>query len=63
MLRALIGVEREAQLLDAAQALKLWRVDQIDHQTPLARVCAQANDVVDGIAIDAFAHREMMSDE
>ena len=54
--RALIGVEREAELLDAAQALKLRRVDEAHEQLPFARVGAQADDVVDGVAVDAFAH-------
>ena len=33
VLRALVGKQRDAELLDAAQALKLRRIDQRDNQT------------------------------
>ena len=56
MLCALIGVEGQTQLLDAAQALKLRRVNQTRHQLPCVRVRAKANDVVDRVAVDAFGH-------
>ena len=56
MLCALIGVERESELLDAAQALKLRRVNQAHHQTPFVRVGAKADDVVNRVAVDAFRH-------
>src|ERR1051325_12234550 len=56
MLCALIGVERKAQLLDAAQALKLARVNEAHHQLSFISVRAQAYDVVHRIAINAFRH-------
>jgi hypothetical protein len=52
--RALICEEREAELLDAAQALKLRGVNQAHDQLPIARIRAKTNDVVDGVAINAF---------
>src|SRR5882762_7169994 len=56
MFRALIGVEAQAELLDASQSLKLSRVDQTHHQFAFATVGAKANDVMDRIAIDSFRH-------
>src|SRR5258706_3553490 len=56
MFRALIRVEAQAKLLDAPQSLELRSVDQTHHQLAFARVSAQANDVMDRIAIDSFRH-------
>ena len=54
MLGALIGEEREAELLDAPQPLHLERIDEAHHQLSLCAVCAQADDVVYGVAVDAL---------
>ncbi len=54
MFRALIGVERESQLLDAAQPLKLRRVNKAHEQRPFGHVGAQADDVMHRVAVDAF---------
>jgi hypothetical protein len=43
-------------LFDATQSLKLRRVDQAHHQLAFIRICLQANDVVNWIAVDAFRH-------
>ena len=59
MFCALIGVESEPELLDAPQSLKLRRVDQTHHQLAFIRVGAKANDVVNGIAIDAFRQNSL----
>jgi TPP-dependent indolepyruvate ferredoxin oxidoreductase alpha subunit len=56
MLRALVGVERKAQLLDASQALELTRIYEAHHEVAFVRVCAKTNDVVNRIAVDAFGH-------
>ena len=56
MFRALIGIEAQAELLDASQSLKLARVDQTHHQLAFIGIGAKANDVVDRIAIDSFGH-------
>jgi hypothetical protein len=56
VLGALVGEEREAELLDAPQPLELERVDEAHHQPPLFRVGAEADDVVHGVAVDALAH-------
>ncbi len=57
MFRALISVEREAELFDAAQALKLERVNETNHQRAFFGVCPQADDVVYGVAVDALVQR------
>jgi hypothetical protein len=54
--RALICVEPKTKLFDTPQPLKLWRVDQTNHQFALFVVSAQANDVMDWISIDSFGH-------
>src|SRR5882724_3513081 len=54
--RALVGVEPEAQLLDASQPLKLRCVDQVHDQGAFVVVGAKPNDVVNWIAIDSFRH-------
>ena len=56
MLRALVGVETETELLDAAQTLKLRSVDQSHHQLAFIGISLETNDVVNWIAIDAFRH-------
>ena len=54
MLRALEGVEGEAKLLDMAQTLKLWRIDQPDQQGVIGPVFRQGDDVVDRIAVESL---------
>src|SRR6185295_15455122 len=56
MFRALISVETETELLDAAQTLKLRSVDQSHHQLAFIGISLETNDVVNWIAIDAFRH-------
>ena len=56
VLGPLIGVERKPQLLDAAQTLKLGRVDQTHHQLSFAAIGAKTDDVMDRIAVDTFRH-------
>src|SRR5215203_6453745 len=56
MFRALISVETETELLDAAQTLKLRSVDQSHHQLAFIGISLETDDVVNWIAIDAFRH-------
>ena len=56
MLRALVSVESESELLDASQSLKFRRVDQTHHQLAFVGVGAKTNDVMNRIAIDSFGH-------
>src|SRR6266536_3143891 len=56
VLRALVGIETETELLNASQSLKFGRVDQTHHQLAFICVGAKANDVVNRIAIDSFGH-------
>ena len=56
MFGALIGIESQAKLFNAAQSLKLPGVDQTHHQLAFAVVGAKANDVMDRIAIYSFGH-------
>ena len=56
MFRALVSVETETELLDAAQTLKLRSVDQSHHQLAFIGVSLETDDVVNWIAIDAFRH-------
>src|SRR5205085_484391 len=58
VLRALIGEEGEAELFDAAESLELEGVYEAHHQSAFVRVGAEADDVVDGVAVDALAHGE-----
>jgi hypothetical protein len=51
MFGALISVESEPELFNAAETLKLRRVNQPNDQTPLG-VIAERNDVVDRIAVN-----------
>ncbi len=54
VLRALISVETQSELLDSPQPLKFRRVNQAHHQLAFVRVGAKTDDVVNRIAIDAF---------
>ena len=56
VLRTLIGVKAQTQLLDATQSLKFSRVDETNHQLFLGAVVTQRNDVVDRIAVDSLSH-------
>src|SRR5438105_3696199 len=58
VLRALIGEEGEAELFDAPEALELEGVYEAHHQAAFVSVGAEADDIVDGIAVDALAHGE-----
>lgn len=42
----------QSELPDAAQTLKLSRIDQPDKQFSLVRIGFEANDVVNGIAVN-----------
>jgi hypothetical protein len=54
MLRALVSKEADAELADAAQALKLGRVDQSDEQLPAGRIGSEANYIMDRIPVYFF---------
>ena len=56
VLSALIGIQTQTKLLDAAQTLKLSRVDQTDHQLLLGGVVTQSDDVVNRIAVNSLRH-------
>ena len=56
MFRALVSVETETELLDAAQTLKLRSVDQSHHQLAFIGISLETDDVVNWITIDAFRH-------
>jgi hypothetical protein len=62
MLGALISVQTQTELLDAAQALKLGRVDQAHHQLAFVSVRAKANDVMNRISIYTFSHHLCVCD-
>src|ERR1043165_5260740 len=53
VLGSLVRVETQPQLLDSSQPLKLWRVDQPNHQLTLG-VIAQRNDVMNRVAVDTL---------
>ncbi len=55
MLRALIGIKAEAQLLNTSQSLKFRGVNQTHHQLAFVSIGAKADDVVNRIAIDALS--------
>src|SRR6266540_4938981 len=61
VLRALVGIESETELLNASQSLKFGRVDQTHHQLAFVGIGAKANDVVDRIAIDSFRHWQVVN--
>ena len=52
MLRALISEIADAELADAAQALKLGRVDQSNEQLPAGRIGREPNYVMNRITVD-----------
>ena len=54
VLCSLVGVQTKAKLLYATQPLKLWRVDQANHQPAFSAVVAQRDDVVNRIAINSL---------
>ena len=54
MFRCLIGEMRESELLYPPQALKFSRVNQADKQFSLVRICLEANDIVNRIAVYFF---------
>ena len=60
MLRALISIKSQPQLLDAPQALKLRRINQAHEQLAFRRIGAKTNDVMHGIAVNALAHNLVM---
>lgn len=51
MFGALVSVESESKLFNAAETLKLRRINQPNDQAPLG-VIAERNDVVDRIAVN-----------
>ena len=55
VLGALIGVKPQTELLNAAQPLKFWCVDQPNQQPSFVIVGAKADDVVNRIAINALS--------
>ena len=64
MLRALVGIKAEAQLLDTPQSLKFGRVNQTHHQAAFVSVGAKADDVVYRIAVDALSQsRQTIGEE
>ena len=54
MLRALVSKKADAELTDAAQALKLGRIDQTDEQLPAGGIGSEANYVMDRIPVYFF---------
>jgi hypothetical protein len=54
--RALVCIETKTELLDATQALKFCGINQAHHQLTFVRVGLQPDDVVNGIAVNAFCH-------
>jgi hypothetical protein len=54
VLGTLVGVQTKPELFDATQSLKLWRVDQANHQPAFGAVVAQRDDVVNRIAINSL---------
>lgn len=59
MLSSLVSVEAESELLDTSESLEFRSVNQTHHQFAFIGVRAKANDVVNGIAIDAFRQDEL----